>query len=156
MSLGLVTIAERPDLVEQVARWTWEAWGRAQGETLAERTRAIAGRTARLGLEQCFVALIDGTPAGTASLVARDTEARPDLSPWLASVYVAQHFRAAGIAPVLVKAVESAAWRAGFARLWLFTDGQVPLYVSLGWGEHGVLHDHGRPYVLMRRDRRAG
>lgn len=155
MSLALVTIAERTDLAAIVADWTWHQWGRAQGETPEQRVATIAGRTARVGLEQCVVALIDGEPAGTASLVAKDTDSRPDLSPWLASLYVVPHFRGTGIAPVLVKAVEAAAWRAGHPRLWLFTDGQVDLYASLGWVEHGVLHDHGRPFVLMRRDRRV-
>lgn len=155
MSLALVTIADRPDLATIVGEWTWRAWGRAQGETLDQRTAKIAGRTARIGLEQCVVALIDGEPAGTASLTAEDSDARPDLSPWLASVYVVPRFRGAGIAPLLVKAVEAAAWRAGYPRLWLFTDGQVDLYASLGWTEAGVLHDHGKPYVLMRRDRRV-
>lgn len=154
MSLALATIAERPDLAPTVADWTWREWGRAQGETQEQRTATIAARTARIGLEQCLVALIDGEPAGTASLVAEDTVSRPDLTPWLASVYVVPRFRGAGIAPVLVKAVEAAAWRADYPRLWLFTDGQVDLYASLGWVEHGVLHDHGKPFVLMRRDRR--
>jgi GNAT superfamily N-acetyltransferase len=155
MSLALVTIADRPDLAPTVADWTWRAWGRAQGETPEQRLATMAARTARIGLEQCVVALIDGEPAGTASLVAQDAPSRPDLSPWLASVYVVPRFRGAGIAPVLVKAVEAAAWRADYRRLWLFTDGQVDLYGSLGWIEHGVVHDHGKPYVLMRRDRRA-
>ena len=154
MSLAIVTLADRPDLAPIIADWTWREWGRAQGETLDQRLATIAARTARIGLEQCVVSLIDGAPAGTASLTAADGDARPDLSPWLASVYVAPRFRAVGIAPVLVKAVEAAAWRAGFPRLWLFTDGQVDLYASLGWVEHGVLHDGGKPYVLMRRDRR--
>lgn len=155
MSLALVTIAERPDLAPTVAEWTWREWGRAQGETLDQRLATIAARTAHAGLEQCVVALIDREPAGTASLVAQDASSRPNLTPWLASVYVAPRFRSTGIAPVLVKAVEAAAWRSGFPRLWLFTDGQVDLYASLGWVEHGVLHDHGKPFVLMRRDHRG-
>lgn len=155
MSLALVTIAERPDLAAIVADWTWHQWGRGQGETLEQRVATIAARTARIGLEQCVVALIDGEPAGTASLVTKDTDSRPDLAPWLASVYVVPRVRGTGIAPVLVKAVEAGAWRAGYPRLWLFTDGQIDLYASLGWVEHGVLHDHGKPYVLMRRERRG-
>jgi GNAT superfamily N-acetyltransferase len=154
VSLALVTIADRPDLATIIGAWTWNAWGRAQGETLEERIARVAARTARIGLEQCVVALIDGEPAATASLVAEDTETRRDLSPWLASVYVEPRFRGVGLAPVLVPAVEMAAWRAGFPRVWLFTDGQVGLYASLGWVEHGVLHDHGKPFVLMRRDHR--
>jgi GNAT superfamily N-acetyltransferase len=154
MSLALVTIADRPDLATIVGEWTWREWGRAQGETLEQRIAKVAARTARIGPEQCVVALIDGEPAGTASLTAEDSDARPDLTPWLASVYVVPRFRGAGIAPLLVKAVEATAWRAGYPRLWLFTRGQIDLYASLGWIEHGVLHDHGKPFVLMRRDRR--
>lgn len=102
----------------------------------------MASRTAGTGLEQC--------------LVAQNAASRPDLSPWLASLHVEPRFRGIGIAPVLVTVVEAAACRSDFGRRWLFADGQVPLRASLAWVEHGVLHDHGRPCVLMRRDRRAG
>jgi len=152
VALSLVTLADRPDLAEPVARWLWEEWGRRKGRRFARTLGMVSGRTARHGLEQCVVALEEGVPVGTASLAAEDAASRPDLSPWLASVFVAAEARGRGYARVLVTAVESAAKSARFPVLWLFTDTAAGLYAGLGWREAGTVEDHGRSYTLMRRD----
>lgn len=152
MALALVTLADRPDLAGPVARWLWEEWGRKKGRPFERTLGMVASRSARCGLEQCLVALEDGRPVGTASLVAEDADSRPDLSPWLASVFVAAEARGRGWGRVLVTAVECAARSSGFATLWLFTGGAAPLYAGLGWRDAGTVLDHGRPYALMRRD----
>jgi GNAT superfamily N-acetyltransferase len=152
MALSLTTIAERPDLAAPVARWLWEEWGRRKGRPFERTHGMIAARTARCGLEQCFVALQDGAPVGTASLAAEDADSRPDLSPWLASVFVAPAARGRGYGRLLVTAVECAARSSGFGTLWLFTDGAAGLYAALGWRDAGTVEDHGRTYTLMRRD----
>jgi len=152
MALSLTSIADRPDLAEPVARWVWDEWGRAKGRPFDRTLGRIAGRTARVGLEQCFIALEDGSPAATASLTAEDADSRPDLSPWLASVFVAPDRRGRGLARLVVTAVESAARTGRFGTLWLFTDGAAGLYAGLGWQEAGTVLDQGRTYALMRRD----
>lgn len=156
MALSLTTIAARPDLAEPVARWIWEEWGRKKGRPFERILARVSSRTARVGLEQCVVLLDGDTPAGTASLVAEDADSRPDLSPWLASVFVAPAARGRGYARVLVTAVESAAREAGFPALWLFTDSAAGLYASLGWRDAGPLVENGKAYALMRRDLSRG
>ena len=156
MALSLVTIADRPDLAEPVARWLWDTWGREKGKPFERTLSGVASRTARVGLEQCFVALEDGVPAATASLVAEDADSRPDLSPWLASVFVAPGARGRGLARLVVTAVESAARTGGFTTLWLFTARAGGLYAGLGWRDAGTVLDHGNPYPLMRRDLGGG
>ena len=71
--------------------------------------------------------------AGTASIYVHDMDTRPDLSPWLAAVYVAPAYRKQGIGSALVKAVESAAQQIQIARLYLFTPDQEHFYARLGW-----------------------
>jgi GNAT superfamily N-acetyltransferase len=152
MALSVTTIAARPDLAEPVARWLWEEWGRKKGRPFERTLGMVSSRTAPRGLEQCFVLLDGEAPAGTASLAAEDADSRPDLSPWLASVFVAPEARGRGYGRVLVTAVESAAREAGFATLWLFTDSAAALYAGLGWRDAGTVLDQGRSYALMRRD----
>jgi N-acetylglutamate synthase-like GNAT family acetyltransferase len=60
-------------------------------------------------------------------------DTRPDLSPWLAAVYVAPAYRKQGIGSALVKAVESTAQQIQIARLYLFTPDQEHFYARLGW-----------------------
>ncbi len=149
--LNVTTIAARPDLAPLVARWIWEEWGRAKGRPLERAVASVSARTAHTGLEQCFIVLEDGEPTATASLVTRDCETRPDLSPWLASVFVAPAYRGRGYARVLVTTVESAARTAGVPALWLITETAEQLYASLGWKAEGSIIEQGRPMVLMRR-----
>ncbi|WP_144182903.1 GNAT family N-acetyltransferase [Elioraea rosea] len=151
MALALATIAERPELAPVVAPWLWEEWGRGKGRTLDQVLARIASRTARVGLEQTVVALEDGVAVATASLTAADADSRPELTPWLASVFVAPEARGRGYARVVVTAVESAARRGGFETLWLFTNSAPALYAGLGWQDAGTITEGGKPYALMRR-----
>ncbi len=80
-----------------------------------------------------MVAFQEDQPAGTASIYVHDLETRPDLSPWLAAVYVDPLFRRQGIGSALVQAIEREACRLQIARLYLFTPDQEPFYTRLGW-----------------------
>jgi GNAT superfamily N-acetyltransferase len=152
VALSLTTIAARPDLAETVAGWLWEEWGRKKGRPFEGVLARVSSRTALIGLEQCVVLLDGDTPAATASLVVEDADSRPDLSPWLASVFVSPTARGRGYGRVVVTAIESAAREAAIPTLWLFTDSAAPLYASLGWREAGPLTENGKTYALMRRD----
>ncbi|MFH6781229.1 MULTISPECIES: GNAT family N-acetyltransferase [Methylobacterium] len=112
MPLALVTTSDRPDLVPVTARWRWEAFLRGQGRSLAEVT---ATETARVPgpMPRTVVLLADDEPVGMASLAARDLETRPDLTPWLAGVYVGPPARGRGHAVRLVAAVEAEARSCG-------------------------------------------
>jgi len=149
--LTLTTVAERPNLVDPIAAWLWQEWGRRRGRSMADTRTLVASRTARMGPDQCFVLLRDGLPAATASFTSSDLEGS-SLHPWLASVYVDQAHRGIGMARILVASVEGAARESGFHRLWLFTSGAAGLYGAMGWQFDRLVDDHGEPSVLMRRD----
>jgi predicted N-acetyltransferase YhbS len=130
----IVPLLERPDLAEQVAVWGFAEWGHLNpGETLAQRVIRIRGKMNTDRVPVAFVALgADGGIVGTASLIFDDLEGDPR-NPWLASVYVPPEHRKKGIASALVRAVEDAARRFGYARLYLFTSTAPNLYAGLGW-----------------------
>jgi GNAT superfamily N-acetyltransferase len=108
------------------------------------------------GPEESFVLLdpASGAPAGTASLAHRDLDSRPDLTPWLAGVYVPPRFRGRGHATARVRHVERFAAAAGVARLWLYTNTAEPLYARLGWRRAGTerTRRRGVEVALMCRD----
>ncbi len=56
-----------------------------------------------------FVASASGNLLGSAMLVAQDMDTRTDLTPWLASVFVAPEHRRQGIATKLIAQVVDAA-----------------------------------------------
>lgn len=152
MDARILPIAARPDLAPLLAGWLWEAFWRGDGYALAEVEARVAAGTAQRGPPQTFVLLLDGQPAGTASLAAQDLDSRPDLTPWLAGVYVVPEARGRGLALDLVRAVEGAAGAAGVATLWLYTRRAERVYLQAGW--HTVEHftHHGDQATLMRRE----
>ncbi len=150
--LEIVTVAERPDLAATVAPWTWEEWGRRKGRTLAQVTSRMLARRAAIGPEQHFFLLDNGAPVATASLVHDDLDERPDLTPWLASVFVQAPHRGRGHAVRMVRAVENACVTAGIPTLWLHTEHAAGLYARLGWEAVGPADDWGHAVTLMRRD----
>jgi GNAT superfamily N-acetyltransferase len=147
----IVTIADRPDLVPVVARWLWDAFWRRWGYDLDHVTALVAGSTARIGPPQAFVLLVDGEPVGTASLVVSDLDQRPDLTPWLAGVYVAPEARGGGYAYDLVHAVEDAARAAAIPTLWLYTSRAEGLYRKIGWETVDSFDRNGELVPIMRR-----
>ena len=151
---AVVTTLERTDLVPIVARWLWEAFWQRRGASLAAVHDLVAASRARLGPPQCFVRLDAGVPVGTASLVARDLDAWPDLTPWLAGVYVVPEARGRGHVRALIGAAEAAGRAAGVPELWLHTRTAERLYARAGWTAAGTVIDRDRPHTLMRRDLR--
>lgn len=151
--MDIVTIAERPDLAPIVADWLWEAFWRQDGYAWEDTRAAVAAATARTGPTQTFVALLDGKPAGTASLAAEDLDERPALTPWLAGVFVLPAFRACGCATRLIAAVEGACRDAAIPHAWLYTGTAEGLYARLGWQAVEIVERQGKtPVTLMRKD----
>jgi GNAT superfamily N-acetyltransferase/predicted DNA-binding protein (MmcQ/YjbR family) len=107
------------------------------------------------GRDQLPIALVahDGDELwGTASLTAADLEERPDLTPWLAGVYVVPSHRGRGLGGVLVRAVEDLARDRGFTRLHLITAGQESFYAALGWRTLEQRTHLGEAVTVMMRD----
>ena len=150
--IRIVGLAGQPALLPVVATWLWEEWAKHKGRTVEQVIARLGAYRATIGPEQAFVVLEGATPVATASLVHHDLDPRPDLTPWLASVYVDPPFRGRGHAARLVRAVEEAAAAGGVRRLWLHTEHAAGLYAGLGWIADGPEVDHGHDVTLMHRD----
>lgn len=143
-------LGDFPQFVPVVARWGHEEWGFIHPEeTLGQRVERMRARSASTSLPRGFVARDGGTPAGTASLVAHDLPSRQDLTPWLASLYVAPEFRSRGIAARLIQAVRTAARDEGFDTLYLYTFTTADYYRARHWSDIGDACVAGRPVTLM-------
>jgi GNAT superfamily N-acetyltransferase len=151
--ISIVTIADRPDLVPMVAQWLWHEWWQDDGYTLEQTRAAVAASISRSGPPQTFVLLVDGEPIGTASLVAHDLDERPDLTPWLAGVFVIPEARGRGHVIHLIQAVEAACRSAAIPIVWLYTACAERVYARAGWRSVEAIQRSGRRSVmLMRRD----
>ena len=149
---AIVTTAERPDLIDVAAEWIWAAFWKESGYSFDDICALVAASNAVVGPAQCFVLLVDGEPVGTASLIVNDLSSRPELTPWLAPLYVRTDARGHGYALDLIRAVEAAASVAGFDSIWLYTSTAEGLYLNAGWEPVERCERKGQPAVLMRRD----
>lgn len=152
MSVEIVSTVERPDLVPVIARWLWKEFGEYEGRSYGSTRAEVAETLAADGMPASFILLLDGEPVGTASLTRQDLDQRPDLTPWLAGVFVLPHARNQGHASRLVQRVEHAAAETGIETLWLYTRTAESLYARLGWQRAETFTRHDLPHVLMRRN----
>ena len=151
--LTITRITDRPDLVPIVAHWLWHEFWQHDDYTLEQTRAVIAASVARSGPPQTFVLLLDDQPIGTASLATEDLDERPDLTPWLASVFVVPEARGRGYAARLVAAVEAACHSARISTVWLYTNTAERLYTRAGWCVVETVLRYGkRPVTLMRRN----
>ncbi len=150
----IVALSDRPDLAPLVAHWLVDAFGHPASPTVEETVASLMAP--HRGPEEVFILFDGDTPVGTASLAYDDLPSRPDLTPWLASVFVLPGARGKGYAAALVRRVEAFAMAASVKTLWLFTWTAEPLYARLGWQRVGLETNRGQEVVLMRRDIAGG
>lgn len=130
----LAYLADCPTAIPQLAAWHQAQFGYlSPGRTTAERVERFQAHLQRNAIPTTFVALQDGAPAGSASLVVNDMSILPDLTPWLAGVYVAPDHRRTGLGATLVRRVMQEAAALGVGRLYLYTHDRMTFYRTLGW-----------------------
>lgn len=150
---AIVPLGRVPHLAPILAEWHFRQWGWMNPKKDVRRRIALFRRHTHTGqVPTTFVALVEDRPVGSASLVGSDMETRPELGPWLASVYVDPPFRRRGIAGRLVDRVVREASLIGVERLYLFTPDQMRLYASLGWTELERVEYRGELQTIMSID----
>ena len=146
----IVAVSDRPDLAPLVATWRVEAFFSEPGGYSVEEMTALI-LASPVGPEETFVLFDHGRPVGTAGVVHGDLDTRPDLTPWLAGVFVQPEFRGRGYATALIRRAEAFAAAACVPVLWLYTLSAEPFYARLGWQRVGVEREGDQDVVLMRR-----
>lgn len=90
---------------------------------------------------------------GTSALRVNDLDAREDLSPWLAGVFVLPEFRRQGVASKLCIHAEKSAWEMGINTLYLHTPDQERFYHERGWQLLGAEQWYGTQTQIMFKSR---
>ncbi len=136
MSLTIVSLSDRPDLLAIVSMWIYEQWWSHLPEHSAETlAKMLSERRVTDKIYESFVALRDSVPVGTATILDHDvdTERRPDLTPWVAAVFVIPEARHLGIGEQLVSHTTAFALSKGFKTVYLWTTNRRNWYERIGW-----------------------
>lgn len=96
---------------------------------------------------------VDGAELlGTVCLKTHDMETRRELTPWLASLYVAKPWRGRGVGTALVRAIEKKANELAVEKLYLYTPESQGFYSRLGWHVKEQTEYHGCPVTIMEKE----
>ena len=143
-------LADHMAFVPTVAEWHHREWGHLAPESsLDQHITRVAQTCTRDAIPSTFVAVAGDVPVGCASLIHHDLMTRMELSPWLASVYVAPEIRRQGIGSRLVRRAVDSARELRVERLYLITPDQESFYRRLGWSTLEWTYYRGEDVLIM-------
>jgi N-acetylglutamate synthase-like GNAT family acetyltransferase len=152
-TMKIINLADAPEHIPQIASWHHAQWGYLNpGSSLEQRIFKMQRYLTSAAIPTMFIAVEGQELLGTAALVESDMDSHPELSPWLASVYVNADYRQQGIGAQLVKSLATAAKIQGIKTLYLFTPDQRHFYEQLGWQFMAQESYRGGNATLMKLD----
>jgi GNAT superfamily N-acetyltransferase len=143
MSLRIEYLADRPEAVQQVARWWFDEWGHlSPAESLEDVTARLLARLSRDRIPVQIIAVLDDTVVGAAVLKLHEMfDLYPEKRFWLGSVFVAPDSRGHGIGSALAMRIIEIAKSQGIDALHLQTENlSGGLYAKLGWERIEQVH----------------
>lgn len=151
--MKIIRLPNEEAKIRTVAQWLYDEFG--SGDPANSVARAVDRLRSQFeGREDVlftFVCEASGVLIGTASAIKNDSEAYPELSPWLGAVFVRPEYRGKGIGSLLCNEVSKELRRIGFAEIFLFTANQQKLYERLGWEVFGTeTLKNGKSAVVMK------
>ncbi|MBP6700668.1 MAG: GNAT family N-acetyltransferase [Halioglobus sp.] len=150
--MRIVDLADQPWHIPRLSRWHHREWTHLYPhEEVADFARELDACLGDQLVPSTFIA-IDGALLGSASLLAADMLTHPELTPWVASVYVRRAARASGVGSALIRHIMQLAARKGLGTLYLFTPDSVEFYRRLDWVVLSRELYQGVPVTLMQVD----
>lgn len=150
--MNISYLADHTEAIPMLAQWFYNEWAYLYpGKTLADVEQLIGARLNTNKLPLALVAFNNQELIGTVCLKINDMDTHPDLSPWLAGLYVSVSMRRNGIGSTLVTAIEKIACELGIERLYLHTPESETFYSKLGWQVKERVNYHGYPVSVMQK-----
>jgi len=131
--MDFVNLKQYAEFLPKLARWHQQEWSYLNpGQSLQDRIEKMQAYLNDVFIPSTFVA-VENDVLGSAAIIECDMDTRPELSPWLASVYVAPEYRKQGVGTALVQHIIQQACDQGYTELFLYTPDQEKFYQQLGW-----------------------
>lgn len=148
----IINLKDAPDNLTTLASWHQDEWSLLNpGKSLDDRILRMQPFLNQAFIPSTYIAK-DDELLGSAAIVASDMESKPELTPWLASVFVKPCHRNKGVGSKLVLHVMSLARNNGIHRLYLFTPDKQGFYLNLGWTIMNTEKYHDQEVTVMQAD----
>jgi N-acetylglutamate synthase-like GNAT family acetyltransferase len=123
-----------PTFFDTVADRIWQAWWQPNGYPLDYISTRLRENMEATPIPFALVAHDGEKFLGTSSVIASDLEERPQLSPWVAAVWVEEDARGRGIGAALVNRAAQNCFALGVSRAYLCARPRMTgFYEALGW-----------------------
>jgi len=127
-------LRQGPEFFDTVAMRIWQAWWEADGTPLDHISGRLSENLNARPIPFALVAHDGDTFLGTASVIASDLAERPQLTPWVAAVWVEPQARGRGIGAALVNRATRNCFALGIGRAYLCARPRLSrFYEGLGW-----------------------
>jgi N-acetylglutamate synthase-like GNAT family acetyltransferase len=127
-------LRQRPQFFDTVANRIWQAWWEADGHPLDFISGRLRENLSATPIPFALVAHDREAFLGTASVIASDLAERPQLTPWVAAVWVEPEARGRGIGAALVDRAAQDCFALGLDRAYLCARPRMSrFYEALGW-----------------------
>jgi N-acetylglutamate synthase-like GNAT family acetyltransferase len=134
LSFTISDLRQRPAFFDTVADRIWRAWWEPGGYPLAHVAARLRESMSDTPIPFALVAHDRERFLGTTSVIESDVEERPQLTPWVAAVWVDEDARRSGVASSLVNRATQDCFALGIKRAWLCSRPQRQgFYGGLGW-----------------------
>ena len=148
--MKIIPLSNRPKVIPTLAQWFHGEWSSFDGRSMEMVAQQLQANLNRETIPITFLAVAGTELMGTISIEVSDLPPRDDLSPWLASLYVAPAFRRAGVGSALVRHVLDFARTRDLPELYLWTPGSPEFYERRGWTVFDHMQYADQPITLMR------
>jgi N-acetylglutamate synthase-like GNAT family acetyltransferase len=127
-------LRQRPEFFDTVAERIWQAWWKPDNYPLGHIASRLRENMTDTPVPLALVAHDGEAFLGTASVIASDLAERPQLTPWVAAVWVEPQARRRGVGGALVDRATQDCFALGFSRVYLCArPHRSALYGGLGW-----------------------
>jgi N-acetylglutamate synthase-like GNAT family acetyltransferase len=134
MPYTISDLRQRPEFFDIGADRIWQAWWRDGRYPLDYISSRLLQNMSATPIPFALVAHDGKSFLGTASVIASDLLERPQLTPWVAAVWVEEHARRSGVGGALVNRATLDCFALGVGRAYLCArPRRTAFYKRLGW-----------------------
>ena len=148
--MEIVNLKESLEFFDKISEYHQKEWAHLNdGETLEERKIRMQPYLNDEFIPTMYVAKDDKNIIGTAAIIECDLDARSDLSPWMASIYVFPEYRKKGHSKALVRHIMKEAKLNNIDTIYLYTEDADELYARFGWKTISKEYCHNNKIIIM-------